>query len=107
METEITGPGFRIRIPHPLPSDEEEDGNVDVLVHLDDGSHYAGTLYSVANVRVLMDRFRVSGECAAGRYFFDPTMVIVRDLKVDTIHAVIEDLIRSDELAKAFVRSDR
>lgn len=80
-----------------------EEENLDIHVQCNDGRRFAGTLYTLRNLQFLMDKFRVEGECAKGRYFFDPSMVIIRDLNADTIREVIADLVRTGDIEKAFV----
>lgn len=102
MAIEITGDGYRIWIPHSLDNDSHTHGNADIHVYLNDGCHFAGTLYTLENIRWLMGEYARSGECAAGRYMFDRTMVVIRDLDRDTIRAVVDELVRTNEIASAF-----
>ncbi len=101
MAVELFGNGCRVWIPHALT---DADGNADVHIFLHDAA-FAGTLYTVDSIRELMARHERTGECASGRYFFDPTMVIVRNLRPETILAVAEELVKSGELSKAFAKS--
>ena len=103
---DIRGEGCRISIPHELTILTPEDENADVHVQLDDGREYAGTLYTPANITSLLHKFERSGECALGRYFWDPTMLVVRDLTEETIRAAIEDLVATGDIEKIFVRSE-
>jgi hypothetical protein len=105
MAVDLVGSGYRISIPHSLPIDATDE-NADIHVYLDDGSLYIGTIYTIRNVQHLMEKFEQSGECAAGRYMFDPTMLIIRDFRPETIQAVVENLVKTGELAKVFLKCE-
>ena len=44
-----------------------EDDNSDVIVTLDDGSRWSSTFFTFNNVASLREKYRLSGECLAGR----------------------------------------
>ncbi len=104
---EITGKGFKAVVLHELADHEYDVGDADLHVYLDSGDCYAGTLYTLESIARLLQKFAATGECAYGRYYYDPTMLIVRDLRPDTIRGAVEDLIQSGTLAKVFARSVR
>lgn len=106
MAVELIGKDYRIWIPHELRFDSVDDENADIHIHLDDGSHYTGTLYTIANILHLMDKFARTGECAGGKYMFDPTMLIVRDLRPETIQAVVEELIHTGKVTTVLFKCD-
>jgi len=83
------------------PMDEDDD-NVDVRVNFDDGKSYRAALFTLKNIQTLISRYRRTGECAFGTYFYSTDMVIVEKLNVETIERVVNDLIENDELAAAF-----
>ncbi len=77
------------------------DGNIDVHVFLEDGAQFVATLYTPENLRELMNKWRATGEYS-GDYVWDRSMVVVRDLRLETIRAVVADLIASGDLQRAF-----
>lgn len=99
----MRGEGFTVWIPHSLQR-TPSDANADVHVQVANGEVYSGTFYTLENVAFLLKRFEQTGECAAGRFFFDPSMVLVRDLEEDTILMVVAELLATGELRKAFLR---
>jgi hypothetical protein len=104
MSTDIAASGCRIWIPHTMSPKEISSGNADVHVFRDGGAHYIGTLYTPENLQSLLQKFQASGECADGCYFFDPSMLVVRDLRPDTIRRAIEAIIQTGEIERAFER---
>ncbi len=54
--------------------------NVDVWVYTKDGSRYSATFFTLKNIEMLMDRWRDSGECAGGKYFWCVDAIVVREL---------------------------
>jgi hypothetical protein len=76
-------------------------GNVDVVVHFDDGRRLGGTFFTIEAVRELMKRYRTTGECAGGSYFFAKDMVLVEKLTEDAIDRTVADLVATGELESA------
>lgn len=65
-----------------LPSPDEvldEVCNVDVEVHLPDGSRWSATIFTLAEVDRLMMRWEGTGEAAGGRCFWCSDGLIVRE----------------------------
>lgn len=78
-----------------------KDGNVDVLVELNDGRRFGPTFFTIENLRSLMERGSVTGECAGGLYVWASDMIVVEVLSVDVIQRSIEALIEAEELDRA------
>lgn len=72
--------------------------NVDIEVILEDGQTFSATLFTRANIDMLLDKYKKSGECANGIYFWAADLILVNDLKEMTIKTVVADLIDSGEL---------
>ncbi len=66
----------------------EENDNVDVRVTFEDGSFYSATLFTLRNLETLFNKNGQTGECAFGLYFSCTDMVIVENLRVETIRHV-------------------
>jgi len=80
------------------------DDNIDAIVTLDDGRRYGATFFTIANIQRLLERYRSTGECAKGLYFWGPDLIILRELTVDAMERTIADLIANNELDRALVR---
>lgn len=78
------------------------DDNVDVVVRLPQGEVRATTLFTLKNIEAILSSYRSSGECLAGRFFWSKDMVIVEDLRMETIREVVQELVRSGEYRHAF-----
>lgn len=78
--------------------------NVDVLVHLTDGSQWSATVFTAAEVERLMASWAGSDEALGGAYFWVPDGLIVRDPGIDSITQVIAGLIDTDTFASIFQR---
>ncbi len=90
-----------------LPSPDEvldEVCNVDVEVHLPDGSRWSATILTLAEVDRLMRRWEGTGEAAAGRCFWCSDGLIVRDPGIQGMVGVIAKLLASEEFDGAFHR---
>ncbi len=80
-----------------------EDDNVDVYVTFEDGRVYTATLITPENIATLMSRYRVSGECAHGLYFWAIDLVVVRaPITYERAIAVVANLLRDEKFEKAF-----
>jgi hypothetical protein len=98
----IQGTNFNIQsIQGADPVDPQTD-NLDLEVTLEDGDRYVATLFTLANIRRIMDQYRNTGECNNGQYFWASDMVIVHDLTEETIKSTVEDLLATGEFNKAF-----
>ena len=80
--------------------------NVDVEIRLDDGSRWGATVFTIDEVRRLMDRWATNGEAQSGRYFACPDGLIVREPGVDAMVAVIAGLLASGGLGSVLQRLD-
>jgi hypothetical protein len=98
----IQGTNFTIHsIQGTDPIDPHTD-NLDLEVTLEDGDRYVATLFTLANIRRIMDQYRDTGECNNGQYFWASDMVIVHELTEEIIKSTVEDLLATGELNKAF-----
>jgi hypothetical protein len=77
------------------------NGNIDVVAHADDGRSYCVTFFTSTNIASLMDRYKETGECLSGRYFWAADMIIVNELTWHEIARVLNDLAESEMLPRA------
>ncbi|MFI2644183.1 hypothetical protein [Streptomyces sp. NPDC018610] len=82
----------------------DEVCNVDVEVHLPDGSRWSATIFTLAEVDRLMRRWEETGEAAGGRCFWCSDGLIVRDPGLQGMVGVIAKLLASGEFDGAFHR---
>jgi hypothetical protein len=76
--------------------------NLDVVVQFEDGRRYAATFFTLENIETLMHRYQETGECLGGQYFWSSSMIIVRDLRRETIEACVAALIATGEFEEVF-----
>lgn len=107
------GPWYRVRADRFeasfLPSAGEDlDAvcNVDVEVRLTDGSRWSATVFTVAEIERLLEKWSRSGEALGGRYFWCSDGLIVRDPGIDNMTQVIAGLLDSSEFAQILRRLD-
>lgn len=75
----------------------EINDNIDVEIRLEDGQVFSATLFSLECISDTMTNYQDSGECLNGKYFWASDMVIVKDLKLETINDIVKDLVESGE----------
>ena len=78
------------------------DDNSDVEVHFSNGDRYWATLFTFRNIQVLVDRHSHSGECLGGKYFWSRNMLLVTDLRPDTVKQIVHHLVGTGELFEVF-----
>ena len=64
--------------------------NVDAEITLRDGSRWSATFISIHEIQKIMDRWRTSGENAAGQYFHCGDLVIVREAGIPAMVRALE-----------------
>ncbi|MGW2860264.1 hypothetical protein [Streptomyces sp. NPDC001205] len=105
------GPYYRVRAEAFdalfLPGPDEaldEVCNVDVEVHLPDGSRWSATVFTLAEVDRLMKRWEETGEAAGGQCFWCSDGLVVRAPGISGMVTVISELLQSGEFDGAFHR---
>ncbi|MFC8722601.1 hypothetical protein [Kitasatospora sp. NPDC057198] len=108
------GPFYRVRtdrfealfVPDP---GEEPDAvcNVDVEVRLTaDGSRWSATVFTLAEVGRIMDRWSRTGEALGGRYFRCSDGLVVRDPGIDSMTRVLAGLLDDGGFTRVLRRLD-
>lgn len=83
------------------------DDNIDVEIELNTGETFSATFFTVRNIQSLLNKFKATGECASGTYFWAVDMIITEDLSKETLYRAIEDLVISGDLGSACQGLDR
>jgi hypothetical protein len=78
------------------------DDNIDVIVHFEDGTSYAASFFTLANIKRIQDGYSETGECSHGLYFWAAHMVIIESLTWANVESAVSDLIKSGEFKRAF-----
>lgn len=74
---------------------------VDVIVKVN-GKEYAGTVLTPDFLKTMFEKNAQTGECAGGRYFAMPRMIIVKRIDDETIRATLDELIANGEFEDYF-----
>jgi hypothetical protein len=78
-------------------NDNPDDDNEDIIISYK-GQRYSATVFTLENIKSIIDRYAVSGECASGLYFYCPDLIIVKNLKRATILDAISNIISEGEI---------
>ncbi|MCD0483523.1 hypothetical protein LO771_14235 [Streptacidiphilus sp. ASG 303] len=113
VEQRWDGPWYRIRTDRFeasfLPGAGEDLHavcNVDVEVRLVDGSRWSATVFTVAEVQRLMEKWSRSGEALGGRCFWCSDGLTVRDPGIDNMTQVITGLLDDGDFHQILQRLD-
>lgn len=87
----------------PLDSDND---NVDVQVTFPNGECFSAVFFTIRNIETLMKRYKKTGECADGLYFWASDMMIVESLTEKTICKTIDHLLAEDEFGYVFSKNE-
>jgi hypothetical protein len=100
MEIEVDG--IVISLLHQI--ENFHDDNVDAVIRFSEGDVWTVTFFTIQNIKSIVNRYQSSGECLSGKFFWARDLVIVEDLRPETIEATVLELIRSGEYVEAFGR---
>ncbi|MFF9839321.1 hypothetical protein [Streptomyces sp. NPDC013740] len=79
--------------------------NVDVEVRLAaDGSRWSATVFTLAEVERLMERWTLTGEELGGRFFWCSDGLIVRDPGIDNMTRVLAGLLDTGDFTQVLQR---
>ena len=83
------------------------NANVDIFVRLKSNKNtYISTFYTFENILYLKQKFKETGECLNGTYFWGTDMFLINDLKPDTIDRVLHEIIDNGEFDLIFIKTE-
>jgi len=91
--------GWRFRL---LVSGSGLEQLTDVELRSPDGRRWVGTVGTLNAVEEIMSRYRETGECLAGTYFWASGFLILRDADEGAAFDALEELVRSGEHEACF-----
>src|SRR4051812_5286496 len=81
---------------------DRKNENVDVYVIFQNGKRFTATFFTITNIITIMSRYKKSGECRFGSYFWASDMCIVEEISEEVISECINDMIESGEFEHIF-----
>ena len=87
------------------PLDPNND-NVDVQVTFPNGESFSAVLFTLQNIDTLMKKYKKTGECADGLYFWASNMMIVQELTEQTLCETIDNLLAEEEFESVFSKNE-
>ena len=79
-------------------------GNIDVIVHLVDGSEYVATFFTYENINRIVKAHQQTGEDLSGKYFWASGMILIDRIDRESIEEVIYDLLEQGSFPSTFKR---
>lgn len=91
-------------IPGNDPKEEKEiqSGNADVIITMEDGDRYLGSIFTYDNIEVMRKINKASKEFLQGKYFWVKNMLLIDSVKQKDIWVVAEHLIDQGEFSNVF-----
>jgi hypothetical protein len=94
IEAEVWSPG----------SWDPLDDSSDVVVTFTDGRRWGATFVSYANVATEVARWKQTGECLHGAYFWVSDMILIDQVNRHCIEEVVTHLLETDEFETIFTQ---
>lgn len=88
---------FKLLVMHELDNFNVAEQNIDFNIIVDN-IKYAGTAVTLKNIEYLMEKFRASGDCHFGRYFWQSNMLILEEMTIDCLRAALLDIVKDKPL---------
>ena len=76
---------------------DSKDANSDIIVTFENGDKWVATFFTYQNIKSLVEKNKVSGECLAGKYLWAADMLLVDELSRDCVETIIKHLIEEDD----------
>ena len=95
---------FEILLIHEI--EDVTNDNIDIVVTYEE-QEYTATVFTLNNIKTLMERFEQTGESGKGLYFSCYDMLIVKDLKKSTIINTISNIINEGKIGLVLKKISR
>ncbi|MFG1688748.1 hypothetical protein ACGFNP_51980 [Nonomuraea sp. NPDC049269] len=79
----------------------ETADEADATITLSDGTRRSATFMTLGVVSKIMDRWRDTGECLRGQYFWCSDLIVIREPGFDSMIAAVQDMIATGEIDDA------
>ena len=83
-----------------------DNDNVDVQVTFPNGENFSAVFFTLRNIETLMQRYKKTGECAAGMYFWTSDMMIVEKLTEKIICETVDSLLAEEAFMSVFSKDE-
>lgn len=93
---------FRVDFIGDINNVNKYNDNIDVYVHFSNGETYTVTFFTVENINTLMSKFKKTGECNYGKYFWATDMCIINEISEKAILDSIEYMLKNGEFKNIF-----
>ncbi|CCF15437.1 putative uncharacterized protein [Brevibacillus laterosporus GI-9] len=80
------------------------DENTDVIVTFPNRTRYVASFFTYKNIESIRQHNKECGENMSGLYFWSSDMVIVDNIKAETITSIIDQLITEDKFESLFTK---
>jgi len=88
---------FKLLVMHELDSFNVAEQNIDFNITVDN-IKYTGTAVTLKNIEYLMKKYRASGDCHFGRYFWQSNMLILEEMSIDCLRDALLDIVKDKTL---------
>ena len=97
---------YQLTIYHGIDPLDPDNDNVDVQVTFPNGESFSAVFFTLQNIDTLMKKYKKTGECADGLYFWASNMMIVQKLTEQTICETIGNLLAEEEFESIFSKNE-
>ncbi|HIE30012.1 TPA: hypothetical protein EYP66_22335 [Candidatus Poribacteria bacterium] len=97
---------YKLTIYHGITPLDCDNDNVDVQVTFPGGENFSAVFFTLRNIKTLMKRYKKTGECSGGLYFWASNMIIVERLNEKTLCETIDNLLAEGEFGRVFSKDE-
>ncbi|MGW4469504.1 hypothetical protein ACWENQ_07490 [Nonomuraea sp. NPDC004354] len=97
----VIEPGFEMLIPQWEGHDPETAKEADATITLPDGTRRYATFMTLDVIGRTMDRWRDTGECLNGRYFWCSDLIVIREPGFASMADAVRGMIETGEIDRA------
>lgn len=87
-------PEFKLLIMHELDEFNVSEQNIDFNITVDKNM-YVGTAVTLKNIEFLMQKYKTSGDCHYGRYFWQHNMLILEEMTLSCLCDALLDIVKN------------
>lgn len=79
-----------------------EDTDTDVILTWENGERWVGSFITYKHIQTITEKFKRTGECLSGSYFWMSDMILIDIATRDRIKEVIDDLLEEEIFTTVF-----
>ncbi|MFN8509829.1 MAG: hypothetical protein U0Z75_04625 [Deinococcaceae bacterium] len=72
----------------------------DIIIRMDEKEVYCLTLFTVNDIKEMMEKCKKDGDCLSGKYYWASDMLIVENTKIELVLEVCDEIVKTGLIKK-------